>query len=132
MFAGRLATAGNLIEVSRAARELPWSERPGQAEMVLNAVTLLVTEGPVAAAASLHDAVAALSAADAAPEDHLRLGICVQGAAIALWDLDAWRTLVERHAAIVRAAGLLDQLPVVLVDSAPPPPGPGTSPLPPR
>ena len=115
VFAGRLATAGNLIEVSRAARELPWSERPGQAEMVLNAVTLLVTEGPVAAAASLHDAVAALSAADAAPEDHLRLGICVQGAAIALWDLDAWRTLVERHAAIVRAAGLLDQLPVVLV-----------------
>jgi DNA-binding CsgD family transcriptional regulator len=115
VFAGRLATAGNLIEVCRAARELPWSERPGRAELVLNAVTLLVTEGPVAAAAVLRQAVAAFSGPDVAPEDHMRLGACVQGAAIALWDLDAWRTLVERHAAIVRAAGVLDQLPVVLV-----------------
>jgi DNA-binding CsgD family transcriptional regulator len=29
--------------------------------------------------------------------------------------MDAWRTLVERHAAIVRGVGALDQLPVVLV-----------------
>ena len=115
VFAGRLATAGNLIEVCRAARELPWSERPGKAELVLNAVTLLVTEGPVAATAVLRAAVAAFSAADVAPEDHMRLGACVQGAAIALWDLDAWRALVEQHAAVVRAAGVLDQLPVVLV-----------------
>jgi DNA-binding CsgD family transcriptional regulator len=115
VFAGRLAAAGNLIEVCRAARELPRSERPGQAELVLDAVTLLVTEGPVAAAAGLREVVAAFSATDVAPEDHMQLGICVQGAAIALWDLDAWRTLVERHAAIVRAAGVLDQLPVVLV-----------------
>jgi len=115
VFAGRLAAAGNLIEVCRAARELPRSERPGQAELVLGAVTLLVTEGPVAAAAGLREAVAAFSAIDVAPEDHMQLGICVQGAAIALWDLDAWRTLVERHAAVVRAAGVLDQLPVVLV-----------------
>ena len=63
----------------------------------------------------LREAVAAFSATEVAPEDHMQLGICVQGAAIALWDLDAWRTLVERHAAIVRAAGVLDQLPVVLV-----------------
>jgi DNA-binding CsgD family transcriptional regulator len=115
VFAGRLATAGNLIEVCRAARELPWSERPDKAELVLNAVTLLVTEGPVAAAAVLLEVVTAFSATDVAPQDHMRLGICVQGAAIARWDLDAWRTLVERHAAIVRAAGVLDQLPVVLV-----------------
>ena len=115
VFAGRLATTGNLIEVCRAARELPWSERPGKAELVLNAVTLLVTEGPVAAASVMREAVTALSAPDVVPEDHMRLGICAQGAAIALWDLDAWRTLVERHAAVVRAAGALDQLPVVLV-----------------
>ena len=63
----------------------------------------------------MREAVTALSAPDVVPEDHMRLGICAQGAAIALWDLDAWRTLVERHAAVVRAAGALDQLPVVLV-----------------
>jgi DNA-binding CsgD family transcriptional regulator len=115
VFAGRLATAGNLIEVCHAARELPWSERPGRAELVLDAVTLLVIEGPVAAASVMRAAVSALSAPDVAPEEHMRLGICAQGAAIAQWDLDAWRTLVERHAAVVRAAGVLDQLPVVLV-----------------
>ena len=115
VFAGRLATAGNLIEVCLAARELPWSERPGRAELVLNAVTLLVTEGPVAAASVMREAVSALSAPDVAPEEHMRLGTCAQGAAIALWDLDAWRRLVERQAAVVRAAGVLDQLPVVLV-----------------
>jgi len=115
VFAGRLATTGNLIEVCRAARELPWSERPDQAELVLNAVTLLVTDGPVAAASALREVVTALSAPDVVPEDHMRLGICAQGAAIALWDLDAWRMLVERHAAVVRAVGALDQLPVVLV-----------------
>jgi len=115
VFAGRLATAGNLTEVCVAARELPWSDRPARAELVLNAVTLLVTEGPAAAASVMREAVSALSAPDVAPEEHMRLGICAQGAAIALWDLDAWRTLVERHAAVVRAASVLDQLPVVLV-----------------
>jgi DNA-binding CsgD family transcriptional regulator len=115
VFAGRLATTGNLIEVCQAARELPWSERPDKAELVLNAVTLLVTEGPVAAASAMREAVAVLSAPDVTPGEHMRLGTCAQGAAIALWDLDAWRALVELHAAVVRAAGALDQLPVVLV-----------------
>ena len=115
VFAGRLATTGNLIEVCRSARELPWSQQPGRAELALNAVTLLVTSGPVAAAQVMREAVASFSAADVPPADHMRLGVCAQGAAIALWDMDAWRTLVERHAAIVRAVGALDQLPVVLV-----------------
>ena len=79
VFAGRLATAGNLIEVCLAARELPWSERPGRAELVLNAVTLLVTEGPVAAASVMREAVSALSAPDVAPEEHMRLGTWCAG-----------------------------------------------------
>jgi DNA-binding CsgD family transcriptional regulator len=115
VFAGRLASAGDLMEVCRAAQELPWSERPGRAELVLNAITTLVTRGPVAAAPVMREAVTAFSGADVPPEDHMRLGSCVAGAAIALWDLDAWRKQVERHAAIVRTAGALDRLPVVLV-----------------
>ncbi|MEU6657557.1 BREX system ATP-binding domain-containing protein [Streptomyces sp. NPDC046821] len=115
VFAGRLAGVGNLLEVCRTARELPWSSRPGRAELVLDALTLLVTDGTVAAKDRLRAAVDAFSAADVDPADHMRLGSYAQSAAISLWDMDAWRALVERQAAVVRAAGALDLLPVVLV-----------------
>ena len=116
VFAGRLAAQATLLEVCRAARRLPSpGDRPGKPELVLDALTLLVTDGPGTAAPALRAAMDAFTAADVTAEERLRLNTFAEGAAIALWDLDAWRALVERQAATVRAVGALGQLPLVLV-----------------
>ncbi|MEV8341396.1 helix-turn-helix transcriptional regulator [Streptomyces niveus] len=44
-----------------------------------------------------------------------RRGWLAHAAAVALWDHDAWRSMLEREAAALRAAGAFDLLPVVLV-----------------
>ena len=116
VFAGRLAAQGTLLEVCRAARRLPSpGDRPGKPELVLDALTLLVTDGPGTAAPALRTAMGAFTAADVTAEERLRLNTFAEGAAIALWDLDTWGALVERQAATVRAVGALGQLPLVLV-----------------
>ena len=116
VFAGRLAAQATLLEVCRAARRLPPpGDRPGKPELVLDALTLLVTDGPGAAAPALRAAMDAFTGADVSAEERLRLNTFAEGAAIALWDLDAWGALVERQAATVRAVGALGQLPLVLV-----------------
>ena len=116
VFAGRLAAQATLLEICRAARRLPSpGDRPGKPELVLDALTLLVTDGPGTAAPALRTAMDAFTGADVTAEERLRLNTFAEGAAIALWDLDAWRALVERQAATVRAVGALGQLPLVLV-----------------
>jgi DNA-binding CsgD family transcriptional regulator len=116
VFAGRLAAQASLLEICRAARRLPSpGDRPGKPELVLDALTLLVTDGPGTAAPALRTAMDAFTATDVTAEERLRLNTFAEGAAIALWDLDAWRALVERQAATVRAVGALGQLPLVLV-----------------
>jgi DNA-binding CsgD family transcriptional regulator/tetratricopeptide (TPR) repeat protein len=116
VFAGRLAAQATLLEICRAARRLPSpGDRPGKPELVLDALTLLVTDGPHTAAPALRTAMDAFTATDVTAEERLRWNTFAEGAAIALWDLDAWRVLVERQAATVRAVGALGQLPLVLV-----------------
>jgi len=116
VFAGRLATQATLLEICRSARRLPPpGGPPGKSDLVLDALTLLVTDGPGTAAPVLRAAMDAFTAADVTAEERLRLNTFAEGAAIALWDLDAWRALVEQQAATVRAVGALGQLALVLV-----------------
>ncbi|MGW4801277.1 LuxR C-terminal-related transcriptional regulator, partial [Nonomuraea sp. NPDC004297] len=115
MFAGGLAPGGSLADVSRAARELPPSPRPDRAEMLLDALSLVITAGPAEAAPALRAAVNAAAAADLTAPGTPRWGWLAHAAAVALWDHDAWRALLEREAEALRAAGAFDLLPVVLV-----------------
>jgi DNA-binding CsgD family transcriptional regulator len=115
MFAGRLAGAGDLLEVSRAARALPApAEPPRPVDLVLDGLTLLVTDGPRAAAPTLRQAVTGYAGADIAVADELRWGWLAQAAASALWDDDAWRAMLTRQVQLARDAGALDQLPILL------------------
>src|SRR5208282_2961047 len=51
LFAGRLASAGDLLEVSRAARTLPYpADSPHPADLILAGLAMVVTDGPAAAA----------------------------------------------------------------------------------
>ena len=114
LFAGRLAGAGDLLEVCRAARALPPPAEPRTVDLVLDGLALIVTDGPAAAAPALRRAVSAFVGADITVEEALRWGWLAQAAASALWDDDAWRTVLVRQVRLAREAGALDELPVML------------------
>jgi DNA-binding CsgD family transcriptional regulator len=116
LFAGRLAGAGDLFEVSRAARALPPNKTrpPRSVDLVLDGLALMVTDGPAAAAPTLRQAVNAFTGPDITPQQELRWGWLAQGAASALWDDDAWRAMLARQLRLAREAGALERLPLLL------------------
>ena len=62
MFAGHLAVGGDLLEVSRAARAMPALPRqPRPADLLLDGLALLVTDGQAAAAPVLRQATSVLA-----------------------------------------------------------------------
>jgi len=115
LFAGRLAGAGDLLEVCRAARAAPAPpDPPHPADLVLAGLAMVVTDGPAAAAPTLRRALRAFGDADMTTAEELRWGWFAQAAASALWDDDAWRAMLVRQVRLARDAGALDQLPIML------------------
>ena len=115
VFAGRLAGAGDLLEVSRAARALPAAaDPPRPPDLILDGLTLLVTDGPAAAAPALRHVVSAFTDPGIAAAEGLRWGWFAQAAASALWDDDAWHAMLARQVRLAHDAGALDQLPIML------------------
>ena len=114
LFAGRFAGAGDLLEVSRAARGLQPADSPRPVDLVLDGLTLLVTDGPTVAAATLRQAASAFASADISVEEALRWGWLAQGAASAVWDDVRWRAILLRQVQIARDVGALDELPIDL------------------
>jgi DNA-binding CsgD family transcriptional regulator len=118
-FAGHLASAGALSEVSRAARALPPPEQPPRPlDLLLDGLALLAIDGPGAAAPALRQAASAFASADAPAQELLQFGLMAHGAAIALWDEDCWRTILVRQVRLARDVGGLDQLPIHLLGLA--------------
>ncbi len=113
IFAGP-AAAGDLLEISRAARALPESLPPGPVELLLGGLARLITDGRAAAAPTLQRAIGIFASADISVGDGLRWGWMAMAATNALWDDDGWRTILEEHLKIIRAAGALDRLPIYL------------------
>ena len=75
VFAGHLAGGGDLLEVSRAARALPPPEHPPRpVDLLLDGLTLLITDGPAAAVATLREAATAFASTDIPVEEVLRWG----------------------------------------------------------
>ncbi len=113
--AGRLAGAGDLLEVSRAVRALPPARSPRPADLLLDGLALLVTDGPAAAAPVLRQAVTAFASGDISREEGLASGWL---AASVLWDDDAGRAIMDREVRLAREAGALDELPTNLIPLA--------------
>jgi len=98
LFAGRLATGADLLAVSQAARCLtPTTRRPGKAELLLDALSLLVTDGPADATPQLREVADTLATADLGADDELRWGWFIQAAISPLWDFDAWHAVLTRR-----------------------------------
>ena len=114
LFAGRFAGAGDLTEVSRAARGLATVHSPQPAALVLDALTLLVTDGPIAAAPALRQVARVFASASISAEEELRWGWLAQAVASAVWDDVGWRAMLARQVQLARDVGALDQLPIDL------------------
>ena len=113
-FAGHLAGAGDLLEVSRAARALPPPAHPPRlVDLVLDGFALLVTDGPAAAAPVLRQATSAFASPGIAEEEILRWGFVATVADEALWDDEGWRVTI-RQVQLARDVGALDQLSFLL------------------
>ena len=107
--------AGTRTIAQAALRAPPPQGAPAATDALLDGCALLLTEGHVAAAASLRQARELLLAPQPATDDHAHwLWFAVAGNAITvvqeLWDADAWRALTARHEQFARDSGALVQL----------------------
>jgi DNA-binding CsgD family transcriptional regulator/tetratricopeptide (TPR) repeat protein len=112
--AGHLASAGDLLEISRAARALPPPAHPPRlVDLALDGFTLLVTDGPAAAAPVLRQTTSAFASAEISAEEILRWSWITTVADEALWDDQGWSVTV-RQVQLARDVGALDKLPILL------------------
>jgi DNA-binding CsgD family transcriptional regulator/tetratricopeptide (TPR) repeat protein len=118
LFAGRLAGAGDLVEVSRAALDLGRPAHPRVLDVLLEGLALVITDGLAAAAPTLRQAVRAFAGGDVSVEERIRWGWLAQGAAAELWDEDRWTAIAVRQTQVAREVGAFEQLPLYLNSQA--------------
>src|SRR5947207_3686965 len=118
-FAGRFASAGSLVEVSRAAKSAPRSTRPPRpSDLMLDGLSTLGTEGRAAAAPLLRRAMAAFVDEASPGQENFRWGWLTTISAKLIWDEDGWHTVSARYLREGRDAGALARLPIDLTDWA--------------
>jgi DNA-binding CsgD family transcriptional regulator len=111
MFAGRFAGTGGLHEVSRAARSAPApADAPRPSDLLLDGLTVLVTEGRATAAPLLRRAARVFAEEEITMAERLRWGFLAVVAAIMVWDEQRWHAIEVRQLRSCREAGLLAQL----------------------
>src|SRR5215218_9513061 len=117
LFAGRFASTGSLVEVSRAALSAPRPTRQLRpSDLLLDGWATLFTEGRAAAAPLLRRATA-LFADEASPvQENFRWGWMTTIPPNLLWDEDSWHAISARHLKEARDAGALARLPIDLAD----------------
>jgi DNA-binding CsgD family transcriptional regulator len=118
LFAGRLATAGSLLEVSRAARSGPPAPHPPRpTDLLLDGLAALITEGRTTAAPILRRAASAFAATETSAEN-FRWGWLTTVPCNVLWDDVAWHAINARQLLLAREAGALARLAIDLTASA--------------
>jgi DNA-binding CsgD family transcriptional regulator/tetratricopeptide (TPR) repeat protein len=119
LFAGRLATDGDLLEVSGAARSAPATAHPPRpADELLDGLATLITEGRSAAAPILRRATTAFAANEVSTEENFRWGWLTTVPSNVLWDDKSWHAINARQLQRARDAGALARLPIDLTASA--------------
>ncbi len=121
LFAGRLASGGSLVEVSRAATLAPRPTRPLRpSDLLLDGLATFVTQGHAAAAPLLRRATAAFAdeaSDEASPgQENFRWGWMTTIPPNILWDEDSWHAISARHLKEARDTGALARLPIDLTD----------------
>ena len=113
LFVGRLSPA--VGEVARAARMAPAPRAPARAaDLLLDGLALLVTEGYTAGTPALRRALLAFRGQDISAEEGLSWLWLAERAAMAVWDDETWHILASRHVKLARDAGALSELPLAV------------------
>ncbi len=108
-----VAGGGVLMEICRAIQALPPPPgAPSPLDLLVDGLALLITDGHIAATATLQRAAKAL--VDIHVEDVLRWGWIAAAAFIYLWDVEGLHAISARQVQLVRDAGALALLPLSL------------------
>ena len=115
VYAGRSAGAGDLHEVSQAARSaLPPAGETRPADLLLDGLSALVTDGRAQAAPMLRQAARAFAEDDIPLTERLRCSRIALAAAALVWNDEHWRAILARDVLACREAGMLTQLALYL------------------
>jgi DNA-binding CsgD family transcriptional regulator len=115
LFAGRLARGVGLQEVARAARAAPPPAQPGRAaDLLLDGLALLITEGYPSGAPALRRALSAFRVEDLPRQEGILLPWLVGFVSMVLWDDESWHGLAALQLTLAREAGALTALPLAL------------------
>jgi DNA-binding CsgD family transcriptional regulator len=119
MYAGRFAGAGDLHEVSRAARSAPPpTGGPRPPDQLLDGLAVLVTDGRTEAGPLLRRATRLFAGEEITSAERLRWSRMAVGAAVLTWDEESWHAIQARGVQSCREAGLLAQLVLYLAPVA--------------
>jgi DNA-binding CsgD family transcriptional regulator len=119
LFAGRLASGANAIEVSKAVLGGPRSPQPPRAwDLLLDGLALLTIDGPSIAVPVLKRAVSAFRDQNSATEEDMRWFWLAGRVAAFAWDYEGWDALTGRQIQVARDAGALAMLPLALIARA--------------
>ncbi len=111
LFAGRLASGGGLSGVSHAAQAAPASPNPPRAaDLLLDGLSLIFTEGRAAATPVIQRAITDFAADDVPVEQVLRWGWLATAAAVYVWDFDSCLAIASRGVEYGRRSGALEVL----------------------
>jgi DNA-binding CsgD family transcriptional regulator len=111
IYAGRLVQRGDVLEVAGAAMLVPFGPEPSHVQLLLRGLAVRLTDGYVAAASSLGEA---LRRYRAQRQELDWLGMSYNLVAIDLWDDEAWLDLAAGQVRLARANGTLSWLPFAL------------------
>jgi DNA-binding CsgD family transcriptional regulator len=116
-FARRFGEGVLITEVARAARTAPVAPDPPRAvDMLLDALSLSLTEGYIAGTPALKRALDAFTSAATPPEHQLRWGNVACQAAHTVWD-ERWGSISRRVLELSRETGVVSVLPIALTTS---------------
>jgi DNA-binding CsgD family transcriptional regulator len=114
-FAGRLGEAGDARQVATAARAAPASAPPPRAaDLLLDGLALLITEGHAAGTPILRKALRAFHADEVGTEEGLRWRWLAGRTAGFVWDYEGWDWLTTQQIRAAREVGALAHLPLAL------------------
>jgi DNA-binding CsgD family transcriptional regulator len=114
-FAGRLASGGGVLEAVKAARAAPPSSQPRRAaDLLLDGLALMATDGDPVRSPTLKQALNAFRRRDISTEEEIRWLWLASTTAADLWDDETWNVLATRHVQLARDAGALTVLPLAL------------------
>ncbi len=114
LFAGRLASGPGPRQVAEAVRRHRPPAGAGSADVLLEGLGLLFTDGYGAAAPVLQRAVRTLATEEPGLDEALGVGWLAAAAAASLWDDVTWEALSRRLVELAREAGAVGVLPVAL------------------